>query len=335
MDSLAIERRARVDLRRQLTFQSLIDPQFDGTGSIFMELMVTDKRLIAEDTVVVTLESATGALAVAEPGAHITLHFDRFVHSYTLTSGFSAGEPYEIQVLRVADGRGGSLWIHDRLAVGDRLRVIGVTNDFPLVPTSAPSIFIAGGIGITPFLSMASAVAQAGGVFEVHHLVRRLARQVPIPQTLLPHLRTYAATTPDFANLVGRLDPASHLYVCGPVGMISAVRAQAAQLGFPSRQFHAETFGARPAADDLPLEVHLALSGTSFVATPGRPLLDVLLDHGAWVGEECRRGHCGSCLVEVLEGDPIHRDALDPALRQNAMCTCVSWARGPSLVLNL
>jgi vanillate O-demethylase ferredoxin subunit len=93
-------------------------------------------------------------------------------------------------------------------------------------------------------------------------------------------------------------------------------------------------FGAAPATDDSPLEVQLALSGTRFVAAPGQPLLDVLLDHGAWVGEECRRGQCGSCLVEVLEGDPIHRDALEPALRANAICACVSGARGPSLVLN-
>lgn len=300
-----------------------------------MELEVIDKRLVAEDTVAVTFEPAAGTLQVASPGAHLTLELDSRVRNYTLTRGFSAGEPYEIQVLRVAEGRGGSRWIHDRLAVGDRVRSLGVSNDFPLVSTRAPSIFIAGGIGITPFLSMAAAVAERGGAFEIHHLVRNLARQVPLAQILWPHLRTYAETTPDFARLLSQVDPSSHLYVCGPVGMMSALRAAALQRGFPSAQFHAETFGAGPALDDMPLEVHLALTGTSFRAPPGQPLLDALLAQGAWVGEECRRGQCGSCLVEVLEGEPIHRDALDPALRPGALCACVSWARGPKLVLNL
>ncbi|MDE2154796.1 MAG: oxidoreductase [Xanthomonadaceae bacterium] len=300
-----------------------------------MELVVIEKRLIAQDTVAVTLGAATGVLQVASPGAHITISLGELVRHYSLTRGFLAGEPYEIQVLRVAEGRGGSRWIHDRLSVGDRLHAIGVSNDFPLVPSSAPAVFIAGGIGITPFLSMASEVAQSSRALEIHHLVRHLARQVPLPQALLPHLHTYAGAIPDFARLLSKLDPASHIYVCGPVPMMSALRVQAQRLGFPSGHFHAETFGVALAADDPTLEVHLALSGTHFLATPGQPLLDALLAQGAWVGEECRRGQCGSCLVEVLEGEPIHRDALDPALRPGALCACVSWARGPKLVLKL
>jgi ferredoxin-NADP reductase len=300
-----------------------------------MELLVTNKRLIAQDTVAVTFEAATGMLTPVTPGAHITLQLGDFERNYTLTSGFSEGEPYEIQVLRVEGGRGGSIWLHEKLSVGDHVPSIGVANDFPLVATNAPSIFIAGGIGITPFLSMAEAVAGRGNKFEVHHLVRNAARQVPVSQHLKPHLHTYVGEIPDFSKLLGGLDRTSHLYVCGPVGMMSAIREEAYRQGFSSTQFHAETFGVGPSVDDLPLEVHLALSGTSFVASPGRPLLDVLLEQGAWVGQECRRGQCASCLVEVLEGDPIHRDVIDPALRPSAMCACVSWARGQRLVLNL
>jgi ferredoxin-NADP reductase len=300
-----------------------------------MKLIVTDKQTIAEDTVSVRLEAVSGPLEPVAPGAHVTLAVNGLTRRYTLTCGHSAGDPYEIQVLRARDSHGGSQWIHDDLTVGDALEGLGVANDFPLSAVSTPSVFIAGGIGITPFLSMAEAVAAAGRAFEVHHVVRSTARQVPIPSFMLPNLNTYAGVRPDFAKLLGHVDRDSQLYVCGPVEMMAVVRAEAYRQGFASNQFHAETFGAGPETTDQPLEVHLALSGTSFVVLPGRPLLDALLEQGAWLGYECRRGQCGSCMAEVLEGEPIHRDAIDPALRQGAMCTCVSWARGPRLLLNL
>jgi ferredoxin-NADP reductase len=134
-----------------------------------MKLIVTDKQTIAEDTVSVRLEAVSGPLEAVAPGAHVTLEVNGLTRRYTLTRGHNAGDPYEIQVLRSKDSHGGSQWIHDDLAVGDALEGLGVANDFPLSAVPAPSVFIAGGIGITPFLSMAEAVAAAGRAFEVHH----------------------------------------------------------------------------------------------------------------------------------------------------------------------
>jgi len=300
-----------------------------------MELLVTKKQLIAEDTMAVTLEVTAGKYDAATPGAHITLQLGPYERSYTLTRGFSADEPYEIQVLRVSNGRGGSMWVHDTLAIGDKVQCIGVSNEFPLESGGSPSVFIAGGIGITPFLSMGHALHTRGEPFVLHHLVRDVARQVPLSEDVQANLQTHIGVVPDFKEFLKNSDPSSHIYTCGPVGMMSAVRQAALDLGFPSSQFHTESFGGVSTSGDQPIEVHLALSGITFTAPSGKPLLDSLLEQGAWVGEECRRGQCGSCLVEVVEGEPVHRDALDPNMRPGSMCTCVSWAKGPRLVLNL
>ncbi|MFI6810166.1 flavin reductase family protein [Streptomyces luteogriseus] len=62
---------------------------------------------------------------------------------------------------REKDGRGGSACVHDKLAPGDRITLRGPRNNFAFVP-ARPYVFVAGGIGITPFLSMISAAEVAG-----------------------------------------------------------------------------------------------------------------------------------------------------------------------------
>jgi|CXWL01.1.fsa_nt_gi vanillate O-demethylase ferredoxin subunit len=304
-----------------------------------MDLTVTNKAPVAADTVRVTLAAADGGrLAAFRPGAHIGLFFAGFSRRYSLTSSPDDTGPYEICVLRTDSSRGGSAYIHDHLRVGDRLQGEGPFNAFHLNREARHSVFIAGGIGVTPFLSMMEALDRSSRPFELHYTARDAFRLLPVPD--------YSGRTRRYPNGRSRrldidavLDPLStevDLYACGPHGLIEAVRAKAAARGWPDSRIHFESFGAGPRPTDAPIKIRLALSGSSIEVQPGTAILDALLANGIWAPYECRRGECASCVTEVISGEPDHRDlCLTADQRRNAMCTCVSWARTSEIVLNL
>lgn len=305
-----------------------------------MDLTAIDKTPVAAHTVRITLAAPDGgALPAFKPGAHLELSVAGFTRHYSLTSSPQDLSRYEICVLRTEPGRGGSAHLHDRLQVGDRLRAVGPFNAFPLHLEARHTVFIAGGIGITPFFSMMEALARSSRPFELHYAVRSADRFLPVPD-YSGRTRRYADTdgthSMDITAILGPLPPGVDLYVCGPRGLIEAVRARAGALGWPDTRVHFESFGAAPRATDAPVKVHLARSGSSIEVPPGTTILDALLANGVWAPYECRRGECASCMTEVLAGEPDHRDVcLTEEQRRSAMCPCVSWGRTAELVLNL
>ncbi|WP_394682163.1 PDR/VanB family oxidoreductase [uncultured Comamonas sp.] len=300
-----------------------------------LDLVVAEKQAIATDIVRLVLRHPEGELLPgAEPGAHVALDLDGLVRRYSLLHTGPALDHYSIAVLRTAQSQGGSHFVHDQLAVGDQLRVLELANEFALLPDAPHALLIGGGIGITPLLSMAEHLQQAGQSFALHQIVHDTTRLWPLAPGL-PAQTHIGRSSLDLPGLLAAQVPGSQVYVCGPAGLVGAVRAAAAQLGWAPGRIHSESFGAAADASDGPLRVTLVQSGLSMDVAPGQSLLDALLAAGAWTGYECRRGVCGACLTEVVSGTPIHRDSIAPALRGNAMCTCVSWAEGPELALNL
>jgi|CXWL01.1.fsa_nt_gi vanillate O-demethylase ferredoxin subunit len=305
-----------------------------------MQLTVLDKCPVASDTVRIALAAPDGgALPAFAPGAHLELSFAGLVRRYSLSSSPHDSSRYEICVLRTAPSRGGSVYLHDQLRVGDRLRGAGPFNAFPLRREARHSVFLAGGIGITPFFSMMEELSRASRSFELHYAARRADRFLPVPdyggQTQC-HVGAGRQRGLDIGAILDPLSTDVDLYVCGPRGLIAAVRAAAAARGWPVERVHFESFGASFEPTDAPLQVRLALSGSTFEVTPGTSILDALLAHGVWAPYECRRGECASCTTEVLSGEPDHRDlCLTEDQRRHAMCTCVSWARTSEIVLDL
>lgn len=305
-----------------------------------MLLTVVDKAPIAAETVRITFAAADGgALPAFSPGAHLELSWDGLTRQYSLTSSPGDLSRYEICVLRTDPSRGGSVHLHDRLRIGDRLAGVGPFNAFPLRREARHSVFIAGGIGITPFLPMMEALHESSRSFELHYAVRTPDRFLPVPDYPERTKRYVTGGDAHRLDIQGILSPLLtdvDLYVCGPRGMIEAVRATATARGWPDHLVHVESFGAGLSATDAPLTVHLALSGTSLEVAPGTTILDALLTHGVWAPYECRRGECASCVTEVLSGEPDHRDlCLTDEQRRHSMCPCISWAQSPEIVLNL
>jgi len=299
----------------------------------------------------VLAKTGVADLPAFTPGAHIDLQVrlpsgETAWRSYSLVNDPGEGGNYEIGVLRTRDG-GGSAWIHDEVEVGDRLEIRAPTNQFPLAAGARQHLLIAGGIGITPLLSMARVLARHGDHFRLFY-VARSERHMAFAEALgrLGEAKVVKHFTqagvgeqlPDPAQLIGALEPGRHIYVCGPRALIHDTLAAARRLGYAQEALHFELFNAGPRAGETAFEVELARSRMRFMVEPGRTILEEAHERGIFPSSDCTRGECGSCLTRVIEGEPLHRDVyLTDAERaaNDFMTICCSRSRSPRLVLDL
>ena len=290
-----------------------------------------------------------GPLPVIQPGAHIPVKVQLPDGSHAERHYSLLGDPdvrafYEIGVLSEPDGRGGSRYLHEQIQEGDVIESRMPKNEFHMAGNANHSILIAGGIGITPILSMLCRLVSERQSFEMHYSARKdsqLAFRDRIEQLAGDRVHFYASRDPqgerlDLERLLSSPEPGVHVYVCGPRRMISAARETAEAWGWPSAQIHFESFGAQPLADDRPIRVHLAKSNLTLTVPANHTILDTLLDAGVSVSHDCKRGDCTLCATRVLHGEPDHRDlCLNATERATSMCVCVSRARGEELRLDL
>lgn len=276
-------------------------------------------------------------------GSHVDFHLGKVgVRSYSLID--FPGQPdrsrYSVAVQREADGTGGSRAMHG-LKVGDRVKVAAPANDFDLAPGNAPVLLLAGGIGVTPLISMASALKSQGRAFGFHYAARSDS-----VMAFAAHLRAHFGDAMtfwlddrvplDLGQLMAAQPKDTALYICGPRGMIDGARAAAEAAGITD--VHVELFTSPQAGDDTAFEVEIKDSGQVFTIPPGRSIIDVLEDEGVDLIYDCQRGDCGICQTDVIDGIPDHRDVvLSEAEKASGkvMQICVSRAKSARLVLDL
>ncbi|MGE0313768.1 MAG: 2Fe-2S iron-sulfur cluster-binding protein [Lautropia sp.] len=292
---------------------------------------------------------ATHALPRFEAGAHLDLVLGNgLVRSYSLLNDPAETHRYCIAVNRDANSRGGSAWVHDALHAGRVIEADAPRNHFPLVEDAAHTVLIAGGIGITPILSMVRRLAALGRPWTLHYATRtRAACAFATELAALAEssggaldLRFDAepgASMLDLGAIVAALPPAAHAYCCGPASMLAAF--ESACEGLARERVHVEYFAAKDApATAGGFEVKLARDGRSVAVREGQSILDALLALGIMHPNSCREGVCGTCEAKVLAGAPDHRDlVLSDAERaaNDRMLICCSGSLGPSLVLDL
>ena len=285
------------------------------------------------------------ALPAYEAGAHVEFDLpDGDTRAYSLIAfdaKFDTPDHYRVAVQREEDGKGGSRYMHG-LVVGDTVTFTAPKNDFPL-DISAPAVLLAGGIGITPMISMASALMAAkqdvslvfAGRAEADMAYCGALRDV-LGDRLHLHFDDQAGMI-DLDGVIAKLG-AAHLYVCGPRKMIDAARAKAEAAGIPPARIHFELFeAAKAASGDTPFEVQIN-DGTVFTIPVGKTIIEVLEEHDVDVMYDCQRGDCGICQCDVLEGVPDHRDVVLSQAERDAgevMQICVSRAKSPRLVLDI
>ena len=324
-------------------------PSPDDSASLF-PVNVAAIETIARDIRRFDLVADPGTrLAAFEAGAHIAVRTPAgAMRQYSLCGSPSDLDRYRIAVKREPDGRGGSASMVDSLREGDRLWIGAPVNQFALDERARSVLLIAGGIGVTPLLSMALALSEAGARrFRLIYLTRDAESTAFIDELSAPELKPNVLIHHDHGDPDQAFDlwpllekPGSlngqHVYCCGPSRLMDAVRDMTGH--WPASAVHFESFGAdtAPRADDRPFTVRCRASGVSFEVPVGRSILDVARAHDIRVPSSCESGTCGSCKTALLSGEADHRDqVLMPEERASRIMVCVSRALGDSLEIDL
>ncbi len=288
-----------------------------------------------------------GPLPVFSGGAHIVVEMDdhglRRMNPYSLTSAPADPSGYEISVRRDEAGRGGSLFLHRHVTAGMPMVVSTPINLFPLDARARKHLMLAGGIGITPFLSQIAGLQAQGGLFELHYAARSRALAAYAGDLTARHgdrVRLYfddQGQAIDLPALLTGQPLGTHLYVCGPKAMIAWVRRTAEAMGWHKSAVHSEEFLAPPVG--APFTVQLAVSGRTLTVGPAQSLLEAIEAAGVAAPYLCRGGACGECETDVLrcDGQILHNDHwLTDAQKagQQKIMPCVSRFGGQTLVLD-
>ena len=308
-----------------------------------LQLEVTNISPQTDSIVSITLADPSGArLPSYVPGSHLVVQYGSGVNAYSLTGSGNGPTEYTISVLRVEDGAGGSVAMH-QLGVGDHVFVSRPRSAFAPASTATHHLLIAAGIGITPVLSHARAAADRGTTSSLIYVYRPGAgAHVKEARDLLGPALTECSDRNRFQKvLTEQLTTQSlgtHLYVCGPTAFMDAVLDQARELGWPEARLHSEAFGAAELDDGEPFTVNLVRSGLKLDVPSGVSLLETLEKAGKTIPNMCRKGICGECVLPVLRGTPQHRDLYlteqEKAENTTMMC-CVSRSEDPELELDL
>jgi phthalate 4,5-dioxygenase reductase subunit len=317
-----------------------------GTADILtIPTRVARRSQIADDIYLFELhaDSAT-ALPEFTPGAHIAVRVPNGqVRKFSLCNAPFERDRYVFAAKREATGRGGSISLIDETKHGDTLTVSPPHNDFALVRSPAGYLFIAGGIGITPILSMIRHLTSTrSGSFKLYYCTRSASATAFRDELSAPELRGRVVLHHDQGDPAQALDlwpllerPKGHLYCCGPRSMMQAVRDMSGHWSPSAVHFEAFTDTVKNKPDDRAFTIRLARSGDVLPVSVGVTILETLRAHGHQVPSSCESGTCGTCRTRLLSGEADHRDlVLTEAEHCNTIMVCVSRARSDELVID-
>lgn len=306
-------------------------------------------RYEAPDIISVELKPAEDGVRfpLHEPGSHIDLHLGNgLIRNYSVLNPRSDSGRYVVGVLKDRKSRGGSKFVHENLRVGQVLRISEPRNNFALDEAALHSVFVAGGIGITPMLCMLDRLLELGRTADLiycsrsrqdaaflHKLQSMTARGLSVTY----HFDNEEGGPPDLKKLLSAHSPAAHFYACGPAPMLDAFQRECSNLNL--HQVHLERFAApqapQPAASEFTVE--LRRSAKVIQVSAGQSILEAMLDNGLLPDHSCREGLCGACETKVLDGQVDHRDSILTAEERRAnksMMICVSRSGSQCLVLD-
>jgi vanillate O-demethylase ferredoxin subunit len=316
------------------------------------EVILTRKELEAENIFLFEFQHPDGsALPPFTAGSHIDVQVrPGLIRQYSLCNHPDERHRYQLGVLQTADSRGGSKGMHEDLHVGQTVWISEPRNLFELEPQAGHSLLFAGGIGITPILSMAEVLSDRGHSFSLYYFARSAASAAFVKRVEASSYSSSSQYQFDAAEDQARLDvrellshpqPHKHLYICGPGGFMDFVLGVARELHWPEANLHREYFSAPASGEEQSsdrFEIQVASTGQILEVGPRETVTDVLLAVGIEIPVSCQQGICGTCVTKVLDGVPDHRDFYlsDREKTSNDQFTpCCSRAKSKRLVLDL
>ncbi|MBF9033236.1 2Fe-2S iron-sulfur cluster binding domain-containing protein [Rhodobacterales bacterium HKCCE2091] len=313
---------------------------------------VKQMRHEADTVLSVEFETLDGSpMPAVAPGAHVDVILTPDLRrSYSLTRALPGDDTTcTVAIHRDPASKGGSSHVHEKLRVGDRIRLSRPKNNFPLHDGPEKSVLIAGGIGITPILAMIRSLTEAGRDWHLHYAARKRSAAAFLAEiedcadrsggkgAVTTHFDDEAGgALIDIAGILAA-ESEAHFYCCGPEPMLAAYEAAARDV--PKDRVHVEYFSAtEEAAREGGFDVVLNRSGKTLHVEPGKTILDVLIANKVMVPFSCTEGTCGTCETVVIEGRPDHRDAIlsdEERQKSETMMVCCSGSKSAKLVLDL
>jgi ferredoxin-NADP reductase/predicted pyridoxine 5'-phosphate oxidase superfamily flavin-nucleotide-binding protein len=324
--------------------------QSDSLGEGPLELVVNAIRQVAPRIRAYDLcDPNDGELPAFEAGSHLGVPVRLAsgtveIRRYSIYSDPARRRAYRIAVLREDEGAGGSRAVHESFHLGLRLRCGFPENHFPLHEDGRPAVLVAGGIGVTPIISLAHELKRRGVAMQLHYAARNhreMAFRAQLLQAFPHDVTLYSSSDGERMDVDRVLTTAPDdavFYACGPARLIEAMERGAAQAGVAPDRIRIERFAAGVLPGSRPVQLELRRSGRRLSVPSNQTLLDAMLDAGVDARFSCKAGSCKTCAVAVLAGEPDHRDsALSDIEREQhrLMCPCVSRASGEHLVLDI
>ncbi|TVY43876.1 Phthalate 4,5-dioxygenase oxygenase reductase subunit [Lachnellula subtilissima] len=298
----------------RLTKKLFIDDKQRLQGGDGMVLKWTRYRLVSKmretpriHSFIFEAVTAIKQPAKVEPGSHIRVKLgkdDKLVRAYSIVDGDA--NRFELGVaLDKEESRGGSTYLHEAVKLGDILSFSEMKSDFPVQENADCHVLIAGGIGITAFLASAGHLREQGSTFHLYYAVRSaedvaFARFIQTFGENVTVLDGSRGQRLDIRSILEKQKHRTHVYVCGPDRLMSAVTTAAKDVDFPPSNIHSEAFVVETSGD--PFSVELGKSGGTLDVKAEESLLDVLRDAGFDIPSTCEAGNCGSCKVDVCSG---------------------------------
>lgn len=282
-------------------------------------------------------------------GAHIDVHLPGgFIRQYSLCNSPNERHRYVVGVLKTPNSRGGSVSLHTNVRAGDLLQISAPRNNFPLAKQAERHLLIAGGIGVTPMIAMLEHFEATGSEYILYYCgesPERTAFRERLASLLGKRVIIHydggdPAKRLDIRELLLHHEPGTHLYCCGPGGLMAGVKAAAEH--WPEGSVHFEHFAApvqpesASTSNDGEFQITLARSGRTLAVPSDKSISQALRDAGVACETSCEAGICGTCRTRYIDGEVDHRDfILGDDEKQDHLLICCSRAKSTNLVLDL
>ena len=377
-------RRLAVDIERYAALAdvlakreaAIVESRLQGASwKGFRKFRVTRKERDTHDVASFHLHPHDGRpLPGFRPGQFLTFRFhhdvgrEPSVRCYSLSQAHAPGRDYRVTIKRLPppdDAPEGtppgevSSYFHDKLAEGSVVEAAPPSGHFTLdLSEGRPVVLIAGGIGITPFLTMLEHLHRHEPDREVwlFHGVKTRQDRIAVDQLQMwarrPSFRfvtcysieagpqglgSFEAEGFVTTETLRRWLPSSNyeFYVCGPPAMMTSVMTQLQDWDVPQGSIHFEAFtsetvqelGAASAdlADASPCQVSFRSANKTLRWTPGSgTILELAEANGVFLPSGCRAGNCGTCAAPVLAGSFAALTEPEAAVEVGSCLVCVS-----------